>query len=267
MKKYIFPIIISVFLFTSCSEYQKLLKSTDPELKYDKAVEYFNAKKYTKAITLLDEVSTYYKNSDRSEMILNFLAQAYMARKDYYSASEYYKTYVKSYPRGRFIQEARYGVAYCYYLDSPDVRLDQENTNLAISSLQEFIDLYPESERTKEATKLLDELNDKLARKGLINAELYYNLGTYLGRNNYLAAVIEAENALKKYPATRLREDLMILILKAKYQQALLSYAETKVDRYQSAIDEYYNYINEFPTGKFRKEADDMLKVSEKNIK
>ena len=75
------------------------------------------------------------------------------------------------------------------------------------------------------------------------------------------------ENALKKYPATRLREDLMILILKAKYQQALLSYAETKVDRYQSAIDEYYNYINEFPTGKFRKEADDMLKVSEKNIK
>ena len=96
---------------------------------------------------------------------------------------------------------------------------------------------------------------------------MYYNLGTYLGRNNYLAAVIEAENALKKYPATRLREDLMILILKAKYQQALLSYAETKVDRYQSAIDEYYNYINELPTGKFRKEADDMLKVSEKNIK
>ncbi|HNX89528.1 MAG TPA: outer membrane protein assembly factor BamD [Paludibacteraceae bacterium] len=267
MKKYIFPIILSMFLFASCSEYQKLLKSTDPELKYDKAVEYFTAKKYTKAITLFDEVSPYYKNTDRSELILNFLAQSYIEKKDYYSASEYYKTYIKSYPRGRYIQEARFGVAYCYYKDSPDVRLDQENTNLAISSFQEFIDLYPENERVKEAIKLLDELNDKLALKGLTNATLYYNLGTYLGRNNYLAAVIEAENTLKKYPATKHREDLMIMILKSKYQQALLSYAETKVDRYQSAIDECYNYINEYPAGKFRKNTDEILKVSENNIK
>jgi len=267
MKKYIFPIVISVLLLSSCSEYQKILKSTDPELKYNKAVDYFTQKHYTKAISLFDEISLYYKNTDRSELILNFLAQSYMAKKDYFSANDYYKSYVKSYPKGQYIQEARYGVAYCYYLDSPDVRLDQANTVLAISSLQEFIDLYPETERSKEAAKLLDEMNDKLAQKALINANLYYSLGTYMGRNNYLAAVIEAQNALKKYPATKHREDLMILILKAKYQQAILSYAETKVDRYQAVVDEYYNYINDFPTGKFRKSADGFLKVSVKNIK
>ena len=107
MKKYIIPIIISIFLFASCSEYQKLLKSTDPELKYDKGVEYFNAKKYSKAITLLDEVSTYYNNSDRSEMILNFLAQANMARKDNYSASDDYRNEIALQgDYGRVIEQA-----------------------------------------------------------------------------------------------------------------------------------------------------------------
>lgn len=265
MKKYIFSILISLLIFTSCGEYQKLLKSTDPELKYDKAVEFYEAKKYDKAITLFNDVSAYYRSTDRSELIINYLAKANMAKKDYLSASEYYKTYVKSYPKGQFIQEARFGIAYCYYLDSPDVRLDQTATYQAINAFQEFIDLYPTSNMVKDANKYQTELNDKLAEKELINADLYYNLGTYLG-NNYLSAVVTADNALKKYPGTKFREDLMIIILKSKYQQALYSDEQLKTDRYQSTIDEAYTYKNEYPEGKFIKEANEILKISERNI-
>lgn len=266
MKKYIFSILISLLFLASCGEYQKLLKSTDAELKYDKAVEYYQNKSYSKAITLFDDVTPYFRGTDRSELILNFLANSYLQQKDYYSASEYFKTYIKSYPRGKFTAEAKYMIAYCYYLDSQDVRLDQTTTYQAINAFQDYIDIYPESERVKDATKLLDELNDKLAHKYYINSKLYYNLGTYLG-NNYKSAVITAENALKKFPATKYREDLMILILQSKYQESLLSFEEIKSERFQSTIDEYYNYINEFPEGKFRKEADKMLKVAEKNTK
>lgn len=263
MRKYFAYILLIVVLLASCSEYQNLLKSTDPELKYDKAVEYFSNKKYDKAITLFNDISTYYRNTDRSELIINYLAKAHIEKKDYFSASEYYKTYVKSFPRGRFTEEARYMIAYCYYKDSPDVRLDQTNTHLAISGFQDFINLYSDTERAKEASKLLDELNDKLAEKELINADLYYNLGIYMG-NNYLSAIITAENALKKYPATKHREDLMILILKSKYQQALYSEESLKIDRYQSTVDEYYTYMNEFPEGKFVKEAEQIFKDSSK---
>ena len=35
-------ILIVACLCTGCGEYQKLLKSTDPELKYEKAIEYFS---------------------------------------------------------------------------------------------------------------------------------------------------------------------------------------------------------------------------------
>lgn len=265
MRKHLLHILITLFVLTSCSEYQNLLKSTDPELKYDKAVEYYSNKKYDKAITLFDDVAKYYRNTDRSELIINYLAKAYIEKKDYYTASEYYKTYAKSYPQGRFIQEARYMIAYCYYKDSPDVRLDQTNTVLAINGFQDFINLYPESAQSKDAAKLMDELNDKLAQKELINSDLYYNLGTYMG-NNYLSAVITAENALKKYPATKHREDLMIIVLRSKYQQALYSNPELKIERYQSTVDEYYTYMNEFPEGKYVKEAALIFKDSDKNL-
>lgn len=265
MKKYFACTLIFVFAFTACGEYQNLLKSTDPELKYDKGVEYFSNKKYDKAITLFDDVAPYYRNTERSELIINYLAKSYIEKKDYYTASEYYKTYVKSYPRGRFIQEARYMVGYCYYKDSPDARWDQQNTVLAIAEFQNFINLYPESERAKEASKLLNELNDKLAQKELINADLYYNLGIYMG-NNYLSAVITAENALKKYPSTKHREDLMILVLKSKYQQALYSEESLRIERYQSTVDEYYTYVNEFPKGKYLREADRIFRDSDRHI-
>lgn len=265
MKNTVPYIIIFLFIFTSCSEYQNLLKSSDPELKYDKAVEYYSNKKYDRAITLLDDVAPYYRSSDRSELIINYLAKSYIEKKDYFTAGEYYKTYVKSYPQGRFVQEARYMIPYTYYMDSPDVRLDQASTFQAISGFQDFINLYPSSERAKDASKLLGELNDKLAQKEMINADLYYNLGIYMG-NNYLSAVITAENALKKYPATKFREDLMILVLKSKYQQALYSDYSLREERYQSTVDEYYTYLNEYPQGKFLKGANQIFKDSEKYL-
>ncbi len=252
--------------FVSCGDYQKLLKSDDAELKYNKAVEYFDKGDFVRASTLFDAVATYYKGTDRSESVLNYLAKSYMGQKDYFSASEYYKTYVKTYPKGKYVVDAKYMIGYCYYLDSPDPRLDQTATHDAINALNEFVEVYPESDKVPEANKLLDELNDKLAYKAYLNAQLYFNLGNYLG-NNYLSAVITAQNALKKYPSTKYREDLSFLILNAKYQQAVQSVDELKMDRYRATIDEYYNYINEFPTGKYRKQADKIFNESKKIVK
>ena len=58
-----------------------------------------------------------------------------------------------------------------------------------------------------------------------------------------------------------------MLILEAKYQQAVQSVPDKKVERYRNTIDEYYNYINEFPDGKFKKSADRILNESKKIVK
>ena len=266
MKKTPFFLVILVLTLFSCSNYQKLLKSDDAELKYTKAVEYFNKGDFMRASTLFDAIATYYKGTDRSETVLNYMAKSYMGQKDYFSASEYYKTYVKTYPKGKYVIESKYMIGYCYYLDSPDPRLDQTSTYSAIAAFQEFLDVYPESDKVPDANRLLEELTNKLAYKAYLNANLYYNLGNYLG-NNYESAVISAQNALKKYPSTKYREELLMLILNSKYEQAMQSVDEKKVERYRNAIDEYYNYINEFPNGKFRKQADRILNESKKIVK
>lgn len=266
MKKYSYFLLLFTLLFVSCGEYQKLLKSNDAELRYSKAVEYFEKGDFMRASTLFDMIATYFKGTDRSESVLNYMAKSYMGQKDYYSASEYYKTYVKTYPKGKFVVESKFMIGYCYYLDSPDSRLDQTPTINAITALQEFVDVYPESERVPEANKLLSELNDKLAYKAYLNSKLYFNLGNYLG-NNYESAVVTAQNALKDFPSTIYREELSFLILNAKYEQASQSVIEKKIDRYRSAIDEYYNFVNEFPDGKFRKEAEKIFNESKKIVK
>lgn len=267
MKKYpIIFIVLVVAVLSSCSEYQKLLKTNDPELKYNKAVEYFEKGDFMRASTLFDEVATYFRGTEKAEPLLNYIARSYMGQKDYFSASEYYRTYVRTYPKGQFTTEAKFMIGYCYYLESPDVRLDQTSTIKAVEAFQEFIDIYPEDKRVPEANKLLDELNDKLAEKYLLNAQLYYNLGNYLG-NNYLSAVITAQNALKRFPSTKHRELFGMIILESKYQQAVNSFANLQAERYRETIDEYYNFINDFPNGKNRRQADKIFNESKKIVK
>ncbi|MCM1034744.1 MAG: outer membrane protein assembly factor BamD [Paludibacter sp.] len=255
MSKKGFIIGVIALCCVGCSEYQKLLKSTDPALKYDKAIEYFNKKDYVRAQTLLDDVSPYYKGTERSEDVLIYLARCYTGQKDYTGATEYYQVYIRNYPKGRFIIEARYMIGHCYYLDSPDARLDQAQTHKAIEYFTQFIELYPESPYVAQAAQEMNEMYDKLAQKEFLSARLYYNLGSYLG-NNYESCIIVAQNALKKYPGNSYQEELCWYILQAKYQEVLNSIEELKEERLRDAADEYYNFVTEYPDSKHRKAAD-----------
>ena len=102
-------------------------------------------------------------------------------------------------------------------------------------------------------------------------AKLYYDLGTYngnciFGGNNYEACIITAENAIKTFPYTNLKEDLSILILRAKYKLAQNSVVEKEKERFQNAIDEYYGFKNEFPESKYLNEAEKIFKNSSEKI-
>lgn len=251
---------------TSCGEYQQLLKSKDPELKYQKALSYFNDKEYVKAQTLLDDISSYYKGTERSEDVLAYLARCYMGQKNYASASEYYQAYIRNYPKGKYIMEARFQVGHCYYLDSPDARLDQTETKKGIEFFNQFVELYPESPYAEQAYTEMGELYDKLAYKEYLNAKLYYNLGTYLG-NNYQSAEIVARNALRNYPTNKYQEELSWLILQAKYQQTLNSYENKKLERARDTEDEYYSFITEYPESKHRNAADKISKEMQRITK
>jgi outer membrane protein assembly factor BamD len=265
IKKFLLFALLSISL-VSCSSYQKLLKSNDFELKWTKANEFYEQKKYSKAITLLEELQPIHKGTDRAEQTLFMLANAYYNKKDFVSASHYFEIYSKTYPKGVFTEDCRFLSGKAAYLDSPDPRLSQEETVKAMDQLNVFLEYYPESDKKDEVTKMLTELQEKLVYKQLETCRLYFNLGNYMG-NNYLSCIITANNALLDYPISKYRDDLFFLILNSRYMMASQSKEELKADRYRATIDEYYSYVNEYPDGKHKKEADNILKECKKNIK
>ena len=264
MRNYLCLIILACLL-AGCGEYNKVYKSTDPKVKFEYAKRAFDEKKYNQAYTLLEQVITPLRGGPDGEEALYLLGLSYYEDKDYLNSGVYFKTYYNRYPRGKYAELARFYSGYGYYLDSPDPQLDQSTTIKAIEELQGFLDYYPKSDRVTMAQNAIFELQDKLTLKELQNAQLYYNLGNFLG-NNYAAAVIVAENALKQYPYSKYREDFEMIILKSKYQQARQSVDEKRRERYQDVVDEYYSFINNFPDSKYKSEADAMFKVSRSHV-
>ncbi len=262
MRNYIY-IILSLLLLSSCGEYQRVLKSNDPDYHLEFAKRAFEEKKYTQAATALEPVITVFKGSEKAEDALYLLALSNYENKDYESSGTWFKTYYTRFPKGKYTELARYFCGYGYYLDSPDPQLDQSGTMKAIKELQSFLDYFPRSDKVSLAQNAIFELQDKLTLKQLENAQLYYNLGTYLG-NNYESAIIVARNAIKDYPYSKYKEDLELLILKSRYQEAKESVDERKSDRFREVVDEYYSFINNYPDSPHRDEAENIFKIASK---
>ena len=271
MKRTCICFSLLLVILASCGEYNKILKNPDTLVKYEAAKKYFDQGKYSRAVALLEEAVPLLRATSSAEESLYLLAQANYTLKDYVSASDYFKSYYTNFPRGVHAEDARYYSAYSLYLDSPDARLDQSDTYRAMQQFQDFLELYPQSDKKEEVQQALFELHEKLAYKELRSVRLYYDLGNYtlyaFPGANYLSCVITAENAMRSYPFSIYREDFMYYIFKSKYEMAIQSVDEKKNFRYRDVVGEYYFYINEYPTGKHLKELTKLYNIIAKELK
>jgi outer membrane protein assembly factor BamD len=250
MRNFTPIVIVFVLLLTSCSDYNKVVKSTDYEFKYKKALEYYENGEFVRSSTLLKELIGIVRGTSRADKVYYYFAKSQFGLKDNMMAGHYFKSLIKEFPRSEYAEESQYMIGYCFYLDSPSPRLDQAVTQNAIDALQLFINIYPKSTRVDEATRLIIELRDKLVYKSYLSGKLYYDL------NNYKAAVVALTSSLKDFPDTKYREELMYMLLKAKYFLAILSVEEKKHERLSSALDEYFTFVDEYPESKYRKEVE-----------
>lgn len=250
----------------SCSQYQKLVGSTDSDLKWEKAQEYYEQKKYSKTIELLEGMSNMHKGTERGEKTLYLLASSYFNKKDFYTAFTDFETCYKTYPKGVYAEECRFYAGKSAYMNSPDPKLTQDETYKAIDLLNVFLDYYPESLFKSEVDQLLVNLRDKLVYKQVLNCRLYFNMGNFMG-NNYQSCIVTANNALLDYPVSKYRQELSFLILKSRYTLALHSVDALKLDRYRATIDEYYAFMNEYPESTYKNEAAYYLRECKKIIK
>ena len=243
-----------VILLTGCaSEFNSVYKTADNVYKYEYAKQCFAMGKFDNAATLLAELVTIQKGKTTAQESLYMLGMAQYCNRDYESASATFRKYYQSYPKGDYAEQASFYIGQSLFESMPDPRLDQSSTIGAINAYQNFIDIYPDSPLREQAQNRLFILQDNLIMKEYLSAELYYNLGGYFGNinanteSNYESCIITAQNALKTYPFTNMREKFSILIMKSKYELAQNSSEEKRIERYREAEDECYGFLNEFP--------------------
>ncbi|MBQ3700868.1 MAG: outer membrane protein assembly factor BamD [Prevotella sp.] len=263
MNRNIIITLCMAALLSGCAhEFNKVYKSADNTYKYEYAKQCFAMGKFSQATTLLQELVTMQKGKTNAQESLYMLGMAQYCNKDFETASATFKKYFQSYPKGDFAEQASFYTGQSLFQSMPDPRLDQSSTIGAINAYQNFIDYYPDSPLRETAQERLFILQDNLVMKEYLSAELYYNLGGYFGNinsnteSNYESCIITAENALKTYPFTKLREKFSILIMKSKYELAQNSSEEKRIDRYRDAEDECYGFLNEFPESEECKTAE-----------
>ena len=238
------------------------------------AKEYFADGQYNRASQLLQTMVTTMKGSEKGQEALYLFGLCNYYSGNYEMATSIFRKYYQTYPKGIYAEDAYFHSGLSLMKEAPEARLDQTPTYEAVTEFQNFIERYPYSERREIAMQHIFTLQDLLVEKEYLSAKLYYDLGSYTmncayGGSNYEACVVTAQNALRDFPyaTAERREELSIMILRAKYNLAEESVDKKQVTRYRDCVDEYYAFVNDFPESKYLKEAEKIFTKSQDFVK
>ena len=251
-------ILIVAIGLDSCNGYNKVLKSTDLEYKYTKALEYYEDGNYYNAYPLIEELAAIYRGQKRSEKLFFMYAYCDYYLEDYLLASHRFTEFTKTFPTSHYTEECSFMSAYSLYQLSPPPKLDQSNTYLAISELQNFVDKYPRSTRQDTCNTLIRGLELKIEDKVIDGAHQYKKM------MDYSSAVLTYENILNDFPDTRYREDIYYNIFDSYYLLSLKSVPQKKKERIDDAMKAYVNFVDRFPQSDYMNDVQDSYARLEK---
>lgn len=242
------------------NSYNKVLKSTDPNMKYDKAMDYYQTKRYKMAAPLFEELISLYRGTTKSEKIYFYYAYCNYYMENYILSGYYFENFVKTYPNSEFTEEALFMSGYSDYKSSPVYSLDQEDTYRALTNLNEFLDMYPMSPLKDSCNSLIDQLRAKLEKKAFENAFLYFQI------MDYNSALIAFKDVLRDFPESNYKEDVLYWLIVTNYEVAVKSIKSKKQERFETTINAYYKFIDTFPESRKINQAERYYKNTIKHL-
>jgi len=244
MKHWIIAVALAA-LTAACGDYNKVLKSTDPAYKLERAIQYFDTKNYSKAYPLFDELMTSYRGTTKAQIVYRYFARTLYAQREYLLASYHFKRFAQTFPSDEFAEEAAYLGAHCAYLDAPSTTLDPALTYQAMDELQLFINTRPDSKFLPEANAQIDELRRRLEEKSFLIAKGYHH------RNQFASAVVSFNVMLTDHPASPRREEAMYYRIESALKYAENSIESKQEERFREATTYVNEYQSTFPEGKY----------------
>jgi outer membrane protein assembly factor BamD len=260
MKKYIYIVLI-ILGFSSCSEYQKAIKSEDLSVKFDQASKQYEKGKYFKALTLFEQMAPSFRGNPQAEKMFYMFSQSYYKTKQYYLSGYQFESFAAGFPKSDQLEEASFLGAKSYSMLSPVYSLDQTDTEKAIDKFQSFIDAFPNSTYLPEANTIVKGLREKIEKKAYENAYGYNKI------SDFKSAIIALDNFIIDYPGTPYKEKALYYKLDSAYQLAINSVPTKMEERLNAAKTAYSNLLKFNSNTEFKQKADDMLERINKDLK
>lgn len=243
----------------SCkSQYELLLASGDVDAKYEAAMNYFNLKKYQKAAQLFESMAVLTNGTERDDTVQYYWGLSNYRYKDYYTAESNFARFVENFPRSPFTPDAEFYRLDCLYRATYRWELDQMPTRSCMAAIMEFIRERPDDVHIPVCREMLADLMERLDRKDFEAGKLYYKM------EDYPAARIKLQNVLKTNADNVYREEVLYYTAMSSYHYARLSVANKQKDRYLTFVDDYLNFVGEYPESKHRTEMDRLYRQVQK---
>lgn len=257
---YIIPLVVVWALAASCSSLQRVINTDDPDLIFQRGMEYYKGEKWTKAILLFEHCEPYLKGFPQEDSVAYYKAHSYFKNVDYQTSATLFDEFRRTYGRSVFIENAEALYAISLYNMCPSPERDQTTTAAAIIAISEFLSHHPNSAQRDYFLEMTHDLTWRMEERTYLNAYTYYKI------LRYDSAIIAFRNALKKYPDSHRREDIMYYITMSAYKFADNSVASKQSDRFMTMLDSYYSFIMEYPESKYRQELDQAAEVAKRYI-
>ncbi len=206
------------------------------------ATKLYTEKSYEAALKEYQEILLQYPGNAIIDSAQYYLGMTRYKREEYILGAYEFSKLIKNMPSSKFVPDAQYMLAECYYLLSPNYALDQKYTKKAIEEFQAFIDFFPTNSRVTEAEKKIAEMNEKLAHKEYNSAYIYDRMGDYRAALLYYNFVIEDYHDTQ-YAPMAMYAKIKLLVQLDRNTQALAEISKF-IERYPN--DEHINNVKSY---------------------
>lgn len=237
MKK-IFLLVVILGLLIGCSN--NLYENKSETERFKIANNYFNQGKYRKAIPIFESIVSY-KTSGITTNAQAKLAESYYLMGQYENARLEYQFLMRYSSNMSDLEIAYFRIGECFWKTSEPASYTQEETNAAISALEEYLTRYPTGKYRSEALEIIKQAELKLLEKAYLNGYTYYMLSDYPAALLYFSEVLATGSVSE-------------IDMKSAYYSAKIYYEQGNMDRANS-FKEYLklSYPNEKETKKIIK--------------
>lgn len=259
MKQIIFFTALALLtVFSSCSGYNKVIKSDNYDDKFKMANELFDSGQELRSVALYEQVYQRVPKTGQGEVSYFRIGKAYFINADYVMAEYYMGQFAQRFPTSVKAEEAMFLSAMCSVEKSPEYSLDQTETEIAVNNLQQFIDRYPNTELLDTCNTIIDKMRSKLTYKDYTIVKMYSKT------EQFHAAVSSALIFIDDYPKSEYLEEISFILIKNSYLLSKNSIDTKKMERIEDTFERYRTFVVQFPESKYKNTLDGYLEILNK---